>query len=58
MEKDIASSSYQGLSSLLGLSFRFKHKVLQLHVEEHFTHPALSRDHEQQAEHTPRSVSM
>ena len=58
MEKDFASSSYPGLLAQSGLSFLFEHKVLQLHVEEHFTHPALSRDHEQQAEYTPRSVSM
>ena len=58
MEKDFVLSSSPGHPTQSGQSFLLKHKVLQLHVEEHFTHPALSWDHEQQAEHTPRSVSM
>ena len=58
MEKDLVLNSSPGLPTQSGQSFLLKHKVLQLHVEEHFTHPGLSRDHEQQAEHTPRSVSM
>lgn len=58
METDFVLSSSLGLPVQSGQSFLLKHKALQLHVEEHFTYSAISRDHEQQAKYTPRSVSM
>lgn len=58
MEKDFEMNSLLGLVAQLGQSFLLNKKEIQLHVEEHFSPPTISWDYEQQAERSPRSLSM